>query len=509
MLQGLFLNTFITKVIWLTCGLVFLLIMGLNIGGPILDIHSFRQTQTAITVYWFLQDGITIPHQIPLFGHPWAVPFEFPIYQYLVYAIARLTSIENLELLGRMVNIILFTCCLYPFRILLREVGLDSQQLGLATLAFLVTPVYLFWARTFMIETTALFLSLMFTASYFEYLRNSYWLTRRLGWVLLFAVLAGLTKITTFATFVMFIGVYSIFYRNKWQLFTQQNIAAVIVVLASIVITYLWTSYADGIKAENLFAMRFTSDKLYAWNFGPISQRFDPAIYPRIWDHLVHNSSYLIFLLLLLPFILAIEKQHIKTAVVCLLTFILPVLLFFNLYYIHNYYWYSNSLFLIPPIVLAITGIIRKYPFPRAHEIAMLLILGVSIFSYHTGYYYEWQSKDYTKAVDYQIASLIKSKTAREDIILIYGRDWSATIPFYSQRKAIMVGKQFAVDEESVEFLQLLNKSGVQRIGALVFCKADENFVNTRLEKLGARYSEAFLLNGCFVLLDGNDEKPR
>jgi hypothetical protein len=51
--------------------------------APLIDQHGFRQTQTALTVYWYLRDGIDLLRPpLPLFGtaHP-SIPFEFPLYR--------------------------------------------------------------------------------------------------------------------------------------------------------------------------------------------------------------------------------------------------------------------------------------------------------------------------------------------------------------------------------------------------------------------------------------------
>ncbi|HEY8134595.1 MAG TPA: hypothetical protein VIF08_01045, partial [Candidatus Limnocylindrales bacterium] len=51
---------------------------------PLLEHHSFRQTQTAWTALIFHEQGIDLLHpKIPVFGPPWDVPFEFPLFQAL------------------------------------------------------------------------------------------------------------------------------------------------------------------------------------------------------------------------------------------------------------------------------------------------------------------------------------------------------------------------------------------------------------------------------------------
>src|SRR5262245_2823689 len=56
---------------------------------PLLEMHGFRQTQTALTSYWMLRQGPALDYQTPVAGAPWAIPEEFPLYQLLA---AGLTS---------------------------------------------------------------------------------------------------------------------------------------------------------------------------------------------------------------------------------------------------------------------------------------------------------------------------------------------------------------------------------------------------------------------------------
>jgi hypothetical protein len=42
-----------------------------------LDWYAFRQTQTALTAYWFMQEGFKLAYETPVGGRPWSIPFEF------------------------------------------------------------------------------------------------------------------------------------------------------------------------------------------------------------------------------------------------------------------------------------------------------------------------------------------------------------------------------------------------------------------------------------------------
>jgi hypothetical protein len=44
------------------------------------DRHGFRQTQTALNVESMLRGDGFLHYDTPVFGPPWALPFEFPLY---------------------------------------------------------------------------------------------------------------------------------------------------------------------------------------------------------------------------------------------------------------------------------------------------------------------------------------------------------------------------------------------------------------------------------------------
>ncbi|MGH7490376.1 MAG: glycosyl transferase, partial [bacterium] len=57
---------------------IYYLCLGLT--SPVLDLHNFRQAQTAISAYWSWREGFKLAYETPVLGYPWAIPFEFPIY---------------------------------------------------------------------------------------------------------------------------------------------------------------------------------------------------------------------------------------------------------------------------------------------------------------------------------------------------------------------------------------------------------------------------------------------
>src|SRR3990167_921924 len=88
--------------------LLSVLVRLINLDSPLFTGNSFRQAMTAITVWTFINEGISLlGYKTPVFGPPWTIPFEFPIYQLTVAFVVRL-GIDNIDLAGRIVAILYF-----------------------------------------------------------------------------------------------------------------------------------------------------------------------------------------------------------------------------------------------------------------------------------------------------------------------------------------------------------------------------------------------------------------
>ena len=71
------------------CPVLGVLVLGTALGvmtrawdASLLDRYQFRLTQTALGAYWLQRDGFSLAHPLPIFGPPWSVPLEFPLYQW-------------------------------------------------------------------------------------------------------------------------------------------------------------------------------------------------------------------------------------------------------------------------------------------------------------------------------------------------------------------------------------------------------------------------------------------
>ena len=123
---------------------------------PILESHGWRQTQTAITAYYFQKDGFKLNYETPVRGEPWSMPLEFPIYQYLTALIPKYVGMELVQA-GRLVNLIFSFLICIPLYFGLKKLNISETARYITLILYLSSPVYLFWAGTFKVEGAALF----------------------------------------------------------------------------------------------------------------------------------------------------------------------------------------------------------------------------------------------------------------------------------------------------------------------------------------------------------------
>lgn len=263
--------------------------------GQLLDYHAFRQTQTAISTYYMVEEGITVNYQTPVLGKPWQIPMEFPTYQIFTASIVKISGIP-LDQAGRLLSLFFFYLSILIVFLLVRSWNVTTDQALIVVVIIISSPLYMFWSRTFMIESTALFFSVCCIYFFHLFLKNQKY--RYLILASLVGILAGLTKITTFAVTCVFIVTYlwATQFKNIKQktrkeiLYVLINVA--IVILPAILAGFCWNHHADEIKQANPLAENILSSSLYRFNFGTLVQRLSFTTWNIYTAHVSNAFSY-------------------------------------------------------------------------------------------------------------------------------------------------------------------------------------------------------------------------
>lgn len=171
------------------------LVLAYRWNQPLVGEHAFRQAQTGISVYWLLHGGPYVAYWTPVMGPPWAIPYEFPLFQWCVALLAYMgVAVDNA---GRFVSWFFGLATLWPLRAACRRFHVDGWGAGCL---YLASPLYLYWSTAFLIDTTALFLAAMFLMLALE----GKWIL-----ALVFGVLAALTKLPTVIPFAALLLLWS------------------------------------------------------------------------------------------------------------------------------------------------------------------------------------------------------------------------------------------------------------------------------------------------------------
>ncbi len=434
---------------------------------PILDRHEFRQLQTALSAYWIREDGFRLAYPTPLFGPPWSAPMEFPFYQACVAALSGFFHLP-LEQTGRAVGIAFFLATLPALYRLLGLFGVASSHRLIVVTTVVLTPVYLFYTRTFMIESTALCLAAWFLVCYLNALRRPGW-----RWATLAALLgslAALVKVTTFVVFCLPAAGCAI-----CEFWSQRRGAAVSTVrflfraalpaVAIVAVTEWWINYGDVIKQSNPFSAFLASGRLSWWNFGTWRERFDPAFWAAIWEHLTSGVLSVPVMMVSFFCLWLVDRRYRRTALLAAAASLSGPLLFARLYFVHDYYFYATAAFLTGAAGLVLAGVMDSPHLPRTGRIAMAaFLLGAQLLGFNHSY------GDYYRRLlprPPEFAALVQATVPPDDVVLILGWDWNALLPYYAQRRAIMV--PLGHEEDTAGLDQIAARLPPRHIAAVVW----------------------------------------
>lgn len=420
-------------------------------GQHILEAHSFRQTQTALTSFWLCHTGLKPAYETPVGGYPWSLPFEFPLYQFLVAKVSCALGFD-LERVGRLVSYLFLLGCLIPASKIFRFLFPNSWKLcfWVFTSLFLTSPMYLFWGRAFLMETTALFLALCFLNSALHLLTlEPRWRDVTLSFV--FLTLAMLQKATTVAPLLPVIAAMlaTCMVRERHQLrFQPLRISKLLIAfVVPLVLGYVWLNYSDWVRSQNPLGAFLTSKALFRWSYGTVAARFSREFWVDVIlkRTVVKGACGLSCVAIALGAYLLRGKEK---AFILLsgITFLMYFLIFENLHFVHDYYQVANGVFLILGAAVAIAGFLQ---IPGKQAIAALLFFvaaaGTNLMLFGRGYYHAEAARfDETTNDVLAVSSVIRHSTDQQRPILVYGDDWSSEIAFFSQRKSFTVPHFFS-----------------------------------------------------------------
>ncbi len=457
-----------------------------SFNSTLLDHMGYRQTQTALSTLWMSHSDSWLNFTFPVFGYPWLLPLEYPIFQIISYWLSGIEFVQ-LQTSGRLLSLIVFYMSLIPIRYILEK---SFSEHLIFYFFYFTSPILLYFSSKFLIDGFVFFLSLSVFASFLMLVKN---FTIRNSFIFfLFCTLCGLQKITGLMAVLSGCGIYTIFYLatlKKDKNYYTKALKFFFIFAVSVVIPIAWVFYGDHEKESIYLTSFLTSDALLNWNYGTLDQRLDLYNLSKVFGWRIGLLGGVFLLALRVIFYKFNKLKNNALAISCLSCGLFGPIVFFNLYLIHDYYLISSLGFIGIGLYLMVD--ISKPRFKNLNISSnfyaiTVLILNILVFSYW--YLPKTNNISFSHEDMYITALKIKNKLDREKVVLTSGVDWDSTIPFYSEKFAIMIPSwtknEFApkVNGEYFDSIFVLknidNYLGGRELGAIVICniRMGDNF---------------------------------
>ncbi|HND60527.1 MAG TPA: hypothetical protein PLB90_03545 [Opitutaceae bacterium] len=439
--------------LFVACLVLNLAMSAIGLRHSLLEIHRFRQVQTALTARSLQEEGFSLAYPTPLFGPPWSAPMEFPTYQLCVATAAKVTGLP-LEVTGRVVALGFLYLALPAVIGLAGLLGLPPGRRWLAGGLVLLSPVYLYYSRAFMIESTALCAALWFLYAYVRGLAPGAW--RWLAFAAACCVVAALTKVTTLIVFLALGAIYTVArlvgeFRTdrRWAGVLATGFRGLAATVPGVAVGYAWVRFSDGVKASNPLSAFLASGPMQSFNFGHLSLRFTGEFWSRLLDHTSQSVTPLLSLHLVLIFGLLLGGAR-RRALLLLAGFLAGPLIFANLYHVHDYYFYASGVFLLGAVAVAWSQLLDVTGINAA---AKWSVIGLSLAAQFGSYAYAYLPSQLhsLRSRPPELAVALAAATAPEDVILVFGEDWTSDIAYYAHRRTVMVTDVLTTNSAAID----------------------------------------------------------
>lgn len=439
---------------------------------------EFRQAQTAISAYYIQQENnFSLAYPTPVLGKPWSIPMEFPLYQWVVVWVSDGTG-TDLTQSGRAVSLACFYLMLPAVYLLLGHLNVASSRRLVAIGMILTCPLYIYYARAFLIETMALMLSVWFLLAFIHAIEQG---NRR--WLVLANItgaLAGLVKVTTFMLYLLPAGAWGlwILYHSratllepswrKFLLFIQWIASATCLPFA---VTLWWLHFADATKALNPSGAFLISTNLRGFNFGSLGSRFSLEIWSSFWVILKQNLAWPPGLIICgLALVFYGRRWWLRTAI-CLVIYWGVQMIFPQLYAWHDYYSVANALLLMAAMGFGLIALLESRQ-------SRFLIYGLIGLVYAGQIWLYWgnlyQGQRNISPGGNGLTEALRYVTRSDEVIVVVGEDWSSMIPYYAQRRALMIRNGMQQDQGYITSAFASLKG--ERIGAIILPQQQPGF---------------------------------
>lgn len=418
-----------------------------TLAQPLLEFHGFRQTWTAWTAVVFHERGIDLLRpQLPIFGPPFVVPSELPLFQALGALVMDAGVAPDLAM--RLTGLASFALTAALLWRLVRDVA-DELTAFLALALFLVAPLGLVWSRTSMIEYLATAGAVAYCWAGLHWREERRW--RWYAVALLAGTLGALVKPTTVVFWALPLFLHRAVPEGRgafaW-LRERLDPRAVLLAAGPFLAAVAWLAYGDSIKTQSPAASFLASS-------GPLWREYYYAdlglrLTPRYWQPILRSGMVLVGvgLLPLLPLAapaIARARQWRWFWVGMVLAAIAPVLVFYGAYIRHDYYYAALAPQVAALCGLAAAWLVRLVPrraWRAGAGAALVAAAAISLVSSR-----DYWGVIYEPVVDQEgvlaFAREVDAFTRPDELVVTLGRGYDPDMPYYARRRGLMLSYEF------------------------------------------------------------------
>jgi hypothetical protein len=224
-----------------------------------------------------------------------------------------------------------------------------------------------------------------------------------------------------------------------------------------------------------------TSSGFLAWNFGTLHQRFSLHLWGWIFPlRIMGDTVGFGYLLGAILIIYAVERGYYTNIILsCIMAFLLPIMIFTNLFTLHSYYIYAGGVFMIVAMGLGVAALWDSGRLTLGVLAVLFLVSGEYVFFYYR--FAPFLLADYSENLMLRVATLAREKTQPGESLLGLGFSWSSELPYLSQRKALLLNSDTGEELMQRVFDNPQAFLGNYRLGAIVYCRDNLQAYGDRL----------------------------
>ncbi len=463
--------------------------MAWGIFAPIHGNFYFRQAHVAANIEKYVAHGLSMTPETYNFDIPYSL-FDFPLYQLVVAAVARLFGGDPL-VTARLLSILSFVLSFLVIDRLLARTSIPKGQRLFVLFFFVYAPLNLFYFLTPLVDCLAILLSLLSLYALVRWDEAGRPAAKNWFWHLMVAsgVVSTLIKNPVYLSVFLSISCFALF-KYRWKSFVRPGILIYVLAIGCAVVVF--KLYANALNQVS----GFWDNREVGEYFGSLMDRIDPWSWRRVLEVLATqtaNGLTVVLSAIGVGLYVKDSQQKYKSLYLgLLLGAFVALLVFFNRYTWHNYY----QLPLVFPLsffagygAFRITSLLGAKRPGTQTAFAILVVTSslywaVARFPELSGTPTQWIASN---------GEWIQYHTGPDDFVVyildtVDPTDWNPVFLYFAKRDGYNLPRRKVKKRNLEEIIQRFS-SRYERI--LVFCPMDlHERMSPRLESVGAELRE-------------------